>query len=90
LAPGGFYLLERTDDGAVPEITADKIYSGSLGNSDEALFLFDAACQLQDSVIAAPKWPAGDNTTKKTMERLPGLLWQTSAAPGGTPKAENR
>lgn len=90
VAPGGFYLLERTDDDSVAEVAADKIYSGGLGNSDEALYLFGADCRLQDSVIAAPKWPAGDNVTKKTMERMQNLLWQTSSDVGGTPKAENK
>jgi hypothetical protein len=90
IAPGGLYLLERTDNNSVAEVTADKIYSGGLGNSNEALYLFGAGCRLQDSVIAAPKWPAGDNITKKTMERMPNLLWQTSVMPGGTPKAENK
>ncbi len=33
-------------------------------------------------------WPAGDNTTKHTMERTSGG-WQNSADPNGTPKAQN-
>jgi hypothetical protein len=90
IAPGGFYLLERTDDDSVAEVAADKVYSGGLGNSNEALYLFGADCLLQDSVAAAPKWPAGDNAAKKTMERMSNLLWQTSVMPGGTPKAENK
>ncbi|MFA6376636.1 MAG: lamin tail domain-containing protein [Candidatus Paceibacterota bacterium] len=90
LVPGGFYLLERTDDDALSEVKANRIYSGNLGNVKEALYLFDADCQLQDSAVAVAKWPAGDNVTKQTMERLPSLLWRTSTAAGGTPKAENR
>jgi hypothetical protein len=82
------YLLERTDDNSAPGVTADKTYTGSLGNSDEALYLFDTACQLQDSVTASPKWPAGDNATKQTMQRLPNFLWQTSKKSGGTPGKE--
>jgi len=90
LAPSGFYLLERTDDETLPEVKANRIYSGNLGNANEALYLFDADCQLQDSAAAAAKWPAGDNVTKQTMGRLPNSRWRTSAAVGGTPKAENR
>ncbi len=86
---GGFYLLERTDDTTVPAVQADLIYTGSLANSNEALYLFDDDCQLQDTAIAAPNWPAGDNKTKQTMERTINFLWKTSAAAGGTPKAEN-
>ena len=86
---GGFYLLERTNDDSVPGIVADKIYSGSLGNSKESVYLFNNDCMVEDLVIAANNWPAGDNVSKKTMIRRANLLWQTSRNPGGTPKAEN-
>lgn len=89
LASGGLFLLERTNDDTVPETPADFVYSGSLGNQKETLYLFDRNCQLQDSTVAAPDWPAGDNGSKRTMERRGDLLWQTSAEPGGTPKKEN-
>ena len=85
----GFYLLERTSDDSVIDIRADLIYSGALSNTNEALYLFNENCQLQDEVIANPNWPAGDNTSKRTMERKSDLTWQTSANPGGTPKMEN-
>lgn len=86
---GGLYLLERTDDNSAFGAAANKIYSGSTANEKEALYLFDAACQLQDSALASPKWPAGDNTTKQTMMRTANLLWRTSLIAGGTPGAEN-
>ncbi|MDI6591341.1 MAG: lamin tail domain-containing protein, partial [Patescibacteria group bacterium] len=85
----GFFLLERSDDETVPGVAADLIYTGSLKNTDEALYLFDENCQLQDEVIASPNWLAGDNNSKRTAERRNDLSWQTSANPGGTPKAEN-
>jgi len=46
---GGFYLLERTDDTAVPAVQADLIYTGSLANSSEALYLLMmiANCRIQ-------------------------------------------
>jgi len=50
-------------------VQADLIYTGSLANSNEALYLFDDDCQLQDTAVATPNWPAGDNKTKQTMER---------------------
>jgi hypothetical protein len=90
LPASGFYLLERTNDDSVPGVAADKVYTGSLGNLKEALYLFDGGCVVEDLVIAAGKWPAGDNTTKKTMIRAQDLSWQTSIQPGGTPKAENQ
>jgi len=85
----GFLLLERTNDDSVPGIAADLIYTGALSNTNEALYLFDENCQLQDEVLANPDWPAGDNSSKRTMERKPDLTWQTSLNPGGTPKREN-
>jgi len=85
----GFYLLERTDDDSVPNVSADFIYIGALGNTNEALYLFDENCQLQDEVKAFSDWPAGDNGSKRTMERKSNLEWQTSSDSGGTPKREN-
>lgn len=45
---------------------------------------------------ASSRWPAGDNKTKKTMERIsrtrPGsdsLSWRTSKTPGGSPGSAN-
>ena len=89
LGAGQFLLLERTNDETVPNISADIIYVGSLANQNEGLRLFDNNCQLQDEVFAQPDWPAGDNTSKRTMERKTDLAWQTSSNSLGTPKAEN-
>ena len=87
--PGqGFFLLERTDDNAVPNVSADLIYKGALGNDGENLGLYSASGSLIDQVNFSDGWPAGDNTTKQTMERIDSD-WQTSQEPGGTPKAEN-
>ena len=85
---GGFYLLERGEDAT--SISSDQTYTGGLKNDNEALRLFGAGCALIDEVFAAPKWPAGDNTTKQTMERdATGFGWHTSANSGGTPRAQN-
>ena len=81
----GVYLLERTGDDTVNGIAANKIYTGGLANSNEALYLFDGDCNLRDSVIASPDWPAGDNAAKKTMVRLANLNWANSTVSGGTP-----
>ncbi len=90
----GFYLLERTDDDSVPDITADFIYTGALNDSDEALYLFDNNCQFQDEAVANSVWPAGDKGERRSMERNSDLNWQTYYGEGengimGTPKAEN-
>ena len=83
------FLLERTDDDSVSEVVADLIYTGALANTNDALYLFDENCQLQDEVLATPDWSAGDNSSKRTMERKTNLSWQTGANSGGTPKREN-
>jgi len=85
----GFYLFERSNDDSVPNIPADFIYTGALSDSDEALYLFNESCQLEDEVEASPNWPAGDKLEKRSMERKVDLSWQTSLNPGGTPKGEN-
>jgi hypothetical protein len=95
--PGyGFYLLERTDDNTVPNVLADQIYSGALGNNGETLYLYDESQNLIDSVNCSSGWFGGDNKTKQTMERINSTAsgdnpsnWQTSQNPGGTPKAKN-
>ncbi len=84
----GFYLLERTGDDSAPNVSADFIYTGALNNTNEALYLFNNECQLEDRVLAEPDWPAGDNIEKKTMERLDAVNWYTGIV-DGTPKAEN-
>ncbi|MBI2042647.1 MAG: lamin tail domain-containing protein [Candidatus Nealsonbacteria bacterium] len=85
----GYYLLERTNDDSTPKAKADKIYTGALGNNNEALYLFDNDCRLEDEVIADPSWPGGDNTAKKTIERLDPLYWYTSASIGGSAGKNN-
>lgn len=84
-----YYILERSSDETIPNLKADKIYNGALNNENESLYLFDESCQLQDEISANPDWPAGDNNTKRTMERKTDLTWQTSLNPDGTPRAEN-
>jgi len=91
-----FYLLERSDDNTVPNITADKIYTGSLGNNGEELFLYDNSGNTVDSINCSSGWFAGDNSTKQTMERKSPTIagnsadnWATSKNSGGTPKVEN-
>ncbi|MDO8520851.1 MAG: lamin tail domain-containing protein [bacterium] len=84
--PRGFLMLVR--EGATVDVrgAATVAYRGALNNSGEELALFDAACALVDFVSAGPSWPAGDNTTKRTMERnLATRAWYGSTVSGGTP-----
>ena len=84
----GFYLLERTDDETLPGVSADLIYKGALGNDGENLKLYNDSGGLIDQIICVDVWPAGDNATKQTMERI-SSNWQNSQDAGGTPKKEN-
>jgi hypothetical protein len=81
----GYFLLERTSDESVPGITASQIYSGSLGNSGEHLVLKDNLGATIDDVDSTGGWPAGDNTSKQTMQRN-GSAWITA---DGTPGIKN-
>lgn len=92
----GFYLLERTDNNTVPNIVANKIYTGALNNGGEFLKLYDNNGDMVDEVNCDTKWFSGNNTTKQTMERKnskslgsDSLNWQSSQSPGGTPKTKN-
>ncbi len=88
ISADGFYLMERTDDTSVPDITAGLIYTGALSNSGVDLRLYDNLNNLIDEVNCTGKWFAGNNTTKQTMEKT-SSGWQTSQAPRGSPEAQN-
>ena len=89
VAPGQIILLERTDDTPVPEKKADAFFTGAIKNSDTRIALVDESCRIVDAVSAQPSWPAGDATSRRTMERDWNGGWYTSAAPNGTPGKEN-
>lgn len=86
LDPLGYFLLERSDDASAPDVTGDFFYTGSLSNEGALLTLRDPSGAIIDQVgaINSP-WPAGDNTTKKTMQKGEG--WYTATP---TPKAQNQ
>ncbi|MDX8342788.1 phospholipase D-like domain-containing protein [Rossellomorea sp. YZS02] len=92
-----YFLLERTSDSTISNVAADQIYTGSLGNSNEVLYLKDASGAVIDEVNS---WYAGDNTTKATMARIDSSFsgtvstnWSTATTSYeggfGTPKAAN-
>jgi len=60
IAAGGYFLLERTDDNTVSDLTADQIFTGDLGNAGETLTLRDASGGAVDSAnLNGGPWPAG-------------------------------
>ena len=96
LRKGDFFLIERTDDQTLPDVKADLIYKGSLNNKGEFLKLIAKDGNVIDEVNCSSGWFAGENETKKTMERKNPLVqgnnlqnWQTSQNLGGTPKTKN-
>ncbi|MDD4409047.1 MAG: lamin tail domain-containing protein [Candidatus Pacebacteria bacterium] len=96
LSPQSYYLLERTDDFTVSEVSADLIFKKALSNKGEDIELLDPDNNSVDHVDCSKGWFAGDNKSKKTMERIDPSIssntksnWQTSQTPGGTPKEKN-
>jgi len=84
---GGYFLLERTDDDAVPAVAADQIYSGALANGGGTLTLRRADTGIEDSIAGGASWAqiGGDNTTKHTAQWT-SAGWVTAQA---TPGAQN-
>lgn len=79
-------LIEKSVDAngyLVLERGSDKDYTGALSNSGEKLTLKDDDGNVIDIIDASNGWPAGDNTTKETMQKS-GNEWITAQA---TPKA---
>ena len=83
----GFFLLERTDDTTVSDLTADLLYKGSLSNSGADLVLQDAAGNTVDQIVCGEAgWPAGcasgGSVPFATMERVDpvamGDVWRTN------------
>lgn len=60
---GQYFLLERTDDTTVPNITADKIYSGALGNEGENLILKNQDGTTISSANFSSGWEMPSNST---------------------------
>jgi hypothetical protein len=59
LAAGGYFLLERSDDGTIADIDADVLYVGALPNGGIVVELRDATGGVVDRVDAVEGWPAG-------------------------------
>jgi len=100
IAAYGYYLLERTDDNSVPGITADKIYTGAMGDGGELMELRDGSSTLIDTANQAGAWFAGSTTNRSTMSRIDvnasgtsSSNWYTAATSysigNGSPKAAN-
>jgi len=103
VAPGRVDLFQAAYPGApnVSPVGCEGAVAGdgfSLGNTSDTVRLFDAGDDLVDSVTYAdgPPWPPGPDGDGPSLELThPALAndtaenWLTSAAPQGTPGAEN-
>lgn len=70
IAPNDYFLLERTDQTTVSDITGDFIFTGEIGNSNETLTLYDPLNHVVDTANAnGGAWPAGNSVTFGSMER---------------------
>src|SRR3989338_1142326 len=90
IASGGYYLIERSVPTCQDPVPGLENITGSFGgsglsNSGGYLVLKDGVGDAIDSLDASSKWPAGNITTRETMQ-WNGSTWITGAA---TPKAKN-
>jgi len=73
ILPHEYLVFERTDDNTISDILAFQVYTGSLSNNGEQLFLSYASTTLDRTPeISSGAWAGGSNgspTTRKTMER---------------------
>ncbi|MGY4706135.1 lamin tail domain-containing protein [Candidatus Bipolaricaulota sp. J31] len=87
IPPWGFFLLERTDDTTISDVTADLIYKGAMPNGGTVLLLHDPDGEVVDSANLGMVggWFAGDVDRRASMERISPELpdapiaWRTAA-----------
>ncbi len=83
IGAGEYALLERTDDTSEPTNEALVIFTGALSNEGESLTLSDSSNVSKQELSFSSGWPAGDSTTKETMQRN-GSSWATAEATPGS------
>ena len=83
LEPGGYFLLERSDDETVSDIDADLIYTKALNNDGMLIELLDPTGAVVDTANAGQEtgWAAGNDKSGDlpcaTMERIDPLAADT-------------
>lgn len=83
LEPGGYFLLERTDDETVSDIDANLIYTGALTNDGMLIELLDPTGKVVDTANAGQEtgWAGGSDKSGDlpyaTMERVDPLTGDT-------------
>lgn len=91
ISSGGFFVVRRPDEANQSAVPTDIFVSFGTGlsNNGETLILKNASNSEMDRVIASLGWPAGDNETKDTMQKVNGVWITASSTPryanlGGT------
>jgi len=88
IAPHGYFVLERTDDQTVADMTADVLFKGTLSNAGADLRLLDATGATVDEVLCEQAgWAAGTGSEGTrpyaSMERVDAGLspaqWATNS-----------
>jgi len=94
----GYYLLERSQDETVREVSADYVYSLAYGfnNGGAKLQLIKPDGTISDEVDCSDGWFAGDNVKYRTMERINPTVsgsdpanWQSNKGPRLFPRTYN-
>lgn len=80
-----FAIAARSSADKALSLAAETHFTGSIKNKDESIRLFTNKCELVDEILVS-SWPAGDNASKRTMERLEDDVWVDSLISGGTPR----
>jgi len=98
IAPGDFYLIERTDDQTIVGIDANlkTSFGNGLGNGGESLRLVNDSGEVMDEAGTTSGWFAGSNSPRTSMERvqpnysgLDPANWATSTSVSSQGKASN-
>ncbi len=83
----GYFLIGASEK--IPNLDVNYAnLGGKFVNTGMKVVLKDTSGNIADEVDGKDGWPAGDNETKRTMEKT-DQGWQTSLNSGGTPKQEN-
>lgn len=70
ISPKGYFLLERTDDETISDISADIFFKGSISNEGEIFTLYNASTTMDKTTLSFDeKWPGGNNDGRISMER---------------------
>lgn len=94
IQPGQYFLVCRTTPSVSNPLSgvcdATGAFSGGgINNTSESLYLEDGSQNIIDSIDAENGWPAGDSSTKKTMQWT-GSSWVTAEpTPGAINSVEN-